>query len=144
MSVVTCAELRAWLELQSTNRTQGEHTLAWLASQIPVRPFAESDAQSHGVLRTAVRDYSRNAMDRLIAAHAVNADLTLVTNNESDFRDYPGLSLENWGAWVGNQAPRHVASLARSVFATPFHTPLPGMLSFTTCSVHSRNDGTCV
>jgi tRNA(fMet)-specific endonuclease VapC len=36
-------------------------------SQIAVLPFTESDAQSFGVLRAAVRDRSRNAMDRLIA-----------------------------------------------------------------------------
>jgi tRNA(fMet)-specific endonuclease VapC len=35
-------------------------------------------------------------MDRLIAAHAVNAGVTLVTNNEADFKDYPGLVVENW------------------------------------------------
>jgi tRNA(fMet)-specific endonuclease VapC len=96
MSVVTYAELRAGLEMQSADRAQDEHALALLVSQIPVLPFTESDAQSYGVLRAAVRDRSRNAMDRLIAAHAVNACLTLVTNNESDFKDYPGLSWENW------------------------------------------------
>jgi tRNA(fMet)-specific endonuclease VapC len=35
-------------------------------------------------------------MDRLIAAHAVSAGFTLVTNNEADFKDYPGLKMENW------------------------------------------------
>jgi len=35
-------------------------------------------------------------MDRLIAAHAVSAGVTLVTHNEADFRDYPGLVVQNW------------------------------------------------
>jgi tRNA(fMet)-specific endonuclease VapC len=35
-------------------------------------------------------------MDRLIAAHAVSTGLVLVTNNEADFKDYPGLVVENW------------------------------------------------
>lgn len=96
MSVVTYAELRAGLEIQTTNREQDAHVLALLTSRIPVLPFTESDAESFGVLRAAVRDRSRNAMDRLIAAHAVNAGVTLVTNNEADFRDYPGLVVENW------------------------------------------------
>jgi tRNA(fMet)-specific endonuclease VapC len=43
-----------------------------------------------------VRDRRRDAMDRLIAAHALSLGLTLVTNNETDFQDYPGLSVENW------------------------------------------------
>ena len=96
MSVVTYAELRAGLEIQTTNRKHDEHVLALLVSRIPVLPFTESDAESFGVLRAAVRDRSRNAMDRLIAAHAVNSGVTLVTNNEADFKDYPGLVVENW------------------------------------------------
>ena len=35
-------------------------------------------------------------MDQLIAAHALSLGLTLVTNNEADFKDYPGLKVENW------------------------------------------------
>ena len=96
MSVVTYAELRAGLEIQSANRAQDERALALLISQIPVLPFTETDAERFGVLRAAVRDRSRDAMDRLIAAHAVSAGVTLVTNNEADFRDYPGLVVENW------------------------------------------------
>jgi len=37
-----------------------------------------------------------NAMNRLIAADTVNAGLILVTNNQSAFKGYPGLSLDNW------------------------------------------------
>ncbi len=36
------------------------------------------------------------ALDALIAAHALNLDLTLVTNNTKRFKDVPGLKLENW------------------------------------------------
>jgi len=96
MSVVTYAELRASLEIQTANREQDERALSLLVGRIPVLPFTESDAESFGVLRAAVRDRSRNAMDRLIAAHAVNSGVTLVTNNEADFKDYPGLVVENW------------------------------------------------
>ena len=96
ISVVTYAELRAGLEIQSTNRHQDELVLSLLVSKIPVLPFTESDAESFGVLRAAVRDRNRNAMDRLIAAHAVNSGAILVTNNEADFIGYPGLMVENW------------------------------------------------
>ena len=96
MSVVTYAELRAGLEMQTANRAQDAHVLALLTNQIPVLPFTQADAERFGVLRAAVRDRSRNAMDRLIAAHAVSNGLTLVTNNEADFKDYPGLVVENW------------------------------------------------
>lgn len=96
MSVITYAELRAGLEMQSTNRAHDEHILSLLITRIPVLPLMPSDAERFGVLRAVVRDRSRNAMDRLIAAHAVNSNLILVTNNEADFKDYPGLVVENW------------------------------------------------
>jgi len=96
MSVVTYAELRAGLEIQTANRAQDERVLALFVQRIPVLPFGESDAISFGVLRAAVRDRQRDTMDRLIAAHAVSTGLTLVTNNEADFKDYPGLRVENW------------------------------------------------
>jgi tRNA(fMet)-specific endonuclease VapC len=38
----------------------------------------------------------RARFDRLIAAHALVTGLTLVTNNEKDFADIPGLRIENW------------------------------------------------
>jgi tRNA(fMet)-specific endonuclease VapC len=40
--------------------------------------------------------FRRGKFDRLIAAHALALDLTLVTNNESDFDDVPDLKFENW------------------------------------------------
>ncbi len=96
MSVVSYAELRAGLEIQTANRSQDASVLALLISRIPVLPFTESDAESFGVLRAAARDRRRDAMDQLIAAHAVSVGLTLVTNNEADFKDYPDLRVENW------------------------------------------------
>lgn len=96
MSVVTYAELRAGLEMQSRQREQDAQVLARLIGRIPVLPFTEAHAESYGVLRAAVRDRQRNAMDHLIAAHALSTGLTLVTNNEADFKDYPGLVVENW------------------------------------------------
>jgi tRNA(fMet)-specific endonuclease VapC len=52
----------------------------------------------YGILRAAIRDRQRDALDRLIAAHARSLSLTLVTNNEADFKDYPGMCVENWVA----------------------------------------------
>ena len=96
MSVVSYAELRAGLAIQTANRSRDASVLALLISRIPVLPFTESDAESFGVLRAAARDRRRDAMDQLIAAHAVSVGLTLVTNNEADFKDYPDLRVENW------------------------------------------------
>jgi tRNA(fMet)-specific endonuclease VapC len=96
MSVVTYAELRAGFEMRPANRLHDERVLALLTSRIPVMPFDDDAAIAYGVLRAAVTDRRRDALDRLIAAHAVSLNMTLVTNNEADFAGYPGLMVENW------------------------------------------------
>jgi len=96
MSVVTYAELRAGLEMLTEGRAREAQVLELLVRRIPVLPFDTLAAQAFGVLRAAVRDRRRDALDRMIAAHAVSAGAVLVTNNEADFADYPGLVVENW------------------------------------------------
>lgn len=96
MSVVAYAELRAGLEIQIRNRDHDAKVLQLLVERIPVMPFTEDAAEHFGVLRAAIRDRRRDALDRLIAAHALAIGAVLVTNNEADFCDYPGLRVENW------------------------------------------------
>lgn len=96
MSIITYAELRVGLEGLGSSRAQNERALHLLTTDIPVLPFDEAAAERYGVQRAVVRDRRRDAFDRLIAAHAASLSLTLVTNNETDFRDYPGLIVENW------------------------------------------------
>ncbi len=40
--------------------------------------------------------FKRRSFDRLIAAHAVAAGLTLITRNVADFADVPELVVEDW------------------------------------------------
>lgn len=40
--------------------------------------------------------FKQGSFDRLIAAHALSLGLVVVTNNEDDFADVPGLKVENW------------------------------------------------
>ena len=97
MSSITFAELRVGIE-QSANRATDEAALGALLEDLVVAPFDSEAAVSYGVLRAAVPSRQRNAMDRLIAAHAVSLSATLVTNNEQDFSVYPGLRVEKWAA----------------------------------------------
>ena len=96
LSAVTYAELRAGLEMQAQGRQHDEQVLALLVRRIPVLAFDAAAAVSYGVQWAAGSERRRDALDRLIAAHAVCVGATLVTNNEADFKDLPGLVIENW------------------------------------------------
>jgi tRNA(fMet)-specific endonuclease VapC len=62
-----------------------------LFAAIPVLPFDTSAAEAYHRL-----PFKRGSFDRLIAAHALALDLTLVTNNEDDFKGVASLRIENW------------------------------------------------
>lgn len=96
LSVITLAELRYGVEAQPEHRARNERALRALLGDIPAVPFDVPAAEVYGVIRAAARDRKRDALDRLIAAHAISAKLTLVTNNVADFRGYPDLRVENW------------------------------------------------
>lgn len=96
MSVVTLAELRHGVERNPSAKPQAEQALDRLLDFIPAQPFDPDAAIRYGVLAAAVKDRRRDALDRLIAAHALSLGVILVTNNEADFNVYPGLTVENW------------------------------------------------
>jgi tRNA(fMet)-specific endonuclease VapC len=58
---------------------------------IPLQPFDEAAACAYARL-----PFKRARFDRLLAAHALSIGATVVTNNEADFADVPGLKVENW------------------------------------------------
>lgn len=60
-------------------------------SVVPVLPFDEAAAREYAKL-----PFRRARFDRLLAAHALSIGATVVTNNEADFSDVPGLMVENW------------------------------------------------
>lgn len=58
---------------------------------IPLAVFDEAAAREYARL-----PFKRARFDRLLAAHALSIGATVVTNNEADFADVPGLTVENW------------------------------------------------
>lgn len=95
VSSITFGELRVGVE-RSSARASDEAALSALLGDLVVAPFDVEAAVSYGILRAAVPGRQRNALDRLIAAHAISLGATLVTDNEGDFSGYAGLRLENW------------------------------------------------
>lgn len=95
MSSITYAEL-AYGVAVSANPAQEMTNLASLVEDISVVAFDSAAALSYGPIRLATRDTKNDALDKLIAAHAVSLGAIVVTNNTRDFARYPGLTVENW------------------------------------------------
>ena len=68
-----------------------ERQLEQLATQMPILPFDEVAARCYAQL-----PFRRGRFDRLLGAHALSLGSTVITNNEADFADIPGLTIENW------------------------------------------------
>src|SRR3546814_11281224 len=66
-------------------------TLEAFIEAIPLLPFDEAAAREYARL-----PFKRARFDRLLAAHASSLGVAIITNNESDFADVPGLAVENW------------------------------------------------
>ena len=101
MSAATYAELRHGIERNAVNFRSNERALNQLIAEVAVIAFDAEAAEVYGRLAVTLPRQKRNAIDCMIAAHAVSLDVTLVTNNERDFVAYTEagvLRVENWVA----------------------------------------------
>ncbi|MGD9890251.1 MAG: type II toxin-antitoxin system VapC family toxin [Dehalococcoidia bacterium] len=86
---------------QGVNRSpdpqQATSRLNSLVIRAPVVPFSIAVAERCAGLREHLQGQGRRvrsrALDLIVAATAVEHDLTLVTRNKSDYRDIPNLKL---------------------------------------------------
>jgi tRNA(fMet)-specific endonuclease VapC len=88
LSAVVCAELMLGYERATA---EAKATLERFLVVFPVAPFDETAARAYANV-----PFRRGKLDRLIAAHALSLDATLITNNIRDFSDVPDLKLQNW------------------------------------------------
>jgi tRNA(fMet)-specific endonuclease VapC len=98
VSAITLAELEYGVVCSGDARQRNADALTAFLTEVPCVPFDGAAAAAYGPLRAAVRDRRRDALDKLIAAHAKALNVVLVTNNTADFVDFEGLRLENWVA----------------------------------------------
>jgi tRNA(fMet)-specific endonuclease VapC len=97
LSAITYGELLYGAE-KSAHRTQAMPLLEELAAIIPVVPLPLEASRAYGAIRAALE--AKGEMignnDLWIAAHATVMDVTLVTNDEREFRRVATLKVQNW------------------------------------------------
>lgn len=97
MSCLSLAELQRGIRRQTGGTQEAdEAALELLLQDVLALDFDASAAHAFGVLGSSATLKRGKAIDNLIAAHAISQGATLVTNNEKDFKGYPGLLVENW------------------------------------------------
>ena len=97
LSVITFGEL-VYAAEKSAQRAAALELLRELARVLPVLGLPETAADAYGTIRAELERKGQmiGNNDLWIAAHARAAGLTLVTNNEREFRRVRGLKVENW------------------------------------------------
>jgi tRNA(fMet)-specific endonuclease VapC len=97
ISVITYGELIYGAE-KSQFREQATKQLAELTGLLPVMQLPSQAGQFYGAIGAALelKGEMIGNNDLWIAAHARAAGLTVVTNNEDEFRRIQGLKVQNW------------------------------------------------
>jgi tRNA(fMet)-specific endonuclease VapC len=97
VSAITAAELLRGVRVFKIGDPRRLDVEAYLASAV-VLPWELSAAEAYADVRHQLGTAGKpiGIMDMMIAAHALAADLTLVTNNTRHFERLTPLRLENW------------------------------------------------
>jgi len=95
-SIIVAAEIR-FVTLKKGSAKLARQ-LKEICDAIDILPFDHAAANSYAIVRWQLEATGRpiGANDLLIAAHALAADCTLVTNNMREFQRIERLVLENW------------------------------------------------
>jgi tRNA(fMet)-specific endonuclease VapC len=88
LSAISFSEIALGTQLQKPPPSE---VLDAFIAAIPILPYDDAAARAYANL-----PFKRARFDRLLAAHALSIDATVITNNEADFADVPGLKVENW------------------------------------------------
>jgi tRNA(fMet)-specific endonuclease VapC len=96
ISAITLAELEFGVACSGAAKEHNQALLNSLLEDILVAPFEANAARAYGPLRALHRDRNKDALNKLIASHALSLGVTLVTNNEADFKGFTGLVVDNW------------------------------------------------
>jgi len=99
ISVITYGEL-LYSATKSSRQEAALEAVREFVRLVPPLPMPEEAAEVYGSIRADLeaRGETIGANDLWIAAHALACGLTLVTNNEKEFRRVRELKVQNWAA----------------------------------------------
>lgn len=97
LSSVVVAELRYGAD-RSQRRAENHERIDVLTAEIQCLDFDLEAARVYGHIRSTLEASGApiGPYDMMIAAHALSLELTVVTDNEKEFRRISGLEIENW------------------------------------------------
>ena len=97
ISAITFCELQFGVT-NSSKPDKNQLALTEFLAPLEVLDFPSAAAVTFGEIRSRLKRSGApiGSYDLLIAAHALEQGLTLVTNNLKEFKRVPGLALENW------------------------------------------------
>lgn len=97
ISTITYCELSFGVQ-KSQQVSRNEAALELFIGPLEIVPYPKEAALTYGRIRAQLEKSGQTIgpLDTLIAAHALYADVTLVTNNLREFSRIPNLKVENW------------------------------------------------
>jgi tRNA(fMet)-specific endonuclease VapC len=97
VSSVTLSELECGAA-KSTHPEKNRLALAEFMTPLAVVPYDDAVAPIYGRVRAVLEKKGTpiGPLDTMIAAHALSLSLTIITNNEREFRRVAGLKTQNW------------------------------------------------
>lgn len=97
ISSIALSELRYGAE-NSRNSEQNLTALIAFVTPLEILADGETEAETYGRIRAELEAQGEpiGSMDLLIAAHALNLGVTLITNNVREFSKVKDLRVESW------------------------------------------------
>lgn len=96
LSIVSRVELEGGVMAKPALAAKRRAALDAILAALPVFPFDADCAAAYRRIVEAAGFSRRKVIDRMIAATALVHGLTLITANDADFSDVPGLELDVW------------------------------------------------
>jgi tRNA(fMet)-specific endonuclease VapC len=97
ISVLSVAELQRGVYKHPLHSMLRKARMEILLRNIPILPFDTAAAEAYGQIIAQCGWVKGRDFDRMIAGHALATASIMVTANTRDFRDVPGLVVEDWG-----------------------------------------------